>query len=909
MILCSTPRLARNLQLIHQRRQREQGQQQWQPLPVMTLAQWLQGLISEAMLCGDIRTEHVPPAELSSMQEIVLWEQAIAESMQTHDASALFDTSGLAAAAQEANRLVLEWNLSLPSESNGDEVTEETRHFLQWRQRFQSLCKVSNMLEPVRYFTWQVECIEAGAGQMPAEIQLAGFDRINPLLQRLIVAVRQRGIEVREYALTHQAEPELQHLTLDDQDAECRAAVRWASDYLKLQPEARIAIVVPELSALRNKLAALLDEAFHPQVVTAALAETSRVYDFSLGMPLARQPIIAVALDLLYLVTAQRAVSQLEFSRLLLSPYWSSSVSEADARAQLDARMRQELPLSCKPARLLHYLRQMVQGQHRLGVSVLHQHMQGLFSAFEGQPSRQLPSMWARVFRQGLLAAGWPGERSISSYEYQARQSLDKAIESLAAFDSLLGKVNCQQALQRLTQLAQAQIFQVESKTLPALQVLGMLEASAEPLHAVWVMGMNDHVWPPIARTNALIPASLQRQAGTPNASNEVQTAYAQAIHQRLLRSGRQVIFSSARRDGERELRISPLMKDIPASVVEMPQLQTLAEQLAAGANNTLEWLEDATAPAVQPGEHVAGGTGLLRAQAICPAWAFYQYRLHARALREPVDGLDVMERGSLVHAVLARFWEGRGSDSLQEMMPVELEDAVRDACISVLAAFNQAHDEVFSEIFIKLEQERLQKLVLTWLRDIEMQRPQGFTVTACELEQDVEIDGIAIKLIVDRIDTLDDGGLAVMDYKTGRALDFRNWAQVRMTEPQLPIYAAFVLQDVEVAAVCFARVRLAEHGFAGIAADDGLLQGVAGLNDKKARKIFTEDDFPDWPALVAHWRGAIHAIAAELKAGVAAVRFEDEKQLEYCEVLPLLRLPERQLQYERSEGAAHEGA
>ncbi len=34
--------------------------------------------------------------------------------------------------------------------------------------------------------------------------------------------------------------------------------------------------------------------------------------------------------------------------------------------------------------------------------------------------------------------------------------------------------------------------------------------------------------------------------------------------------------------------------------------------------------------------------------------------------------------------------------------------------------------------------------------------------------------------------------------------------------------------------------------------------------------------------------------MAGEVKSGVAAVCYADEKDLQYCEVLPLLRLPER---------------
>jgi exodeoxyribonuclease-5 len=51
---------------------------------------------------------------------------------------------------------------------------------------------------------------------------------------------------------------------------------------------------------------------------------------------------------------------------------------------------------------------------------------------------------------------------------------------------------------------------------------------------------------------------------------------------------------------------------------------------------------------------------------------------------------------------------------------------------------------------------------------------------------------------------------------------------------------------------------------------------------------------------LLTHWKTAIESIAQELRSGEAAVRFSDEAELAYCEVTPLLRLPERKLQFER---------
>jgi len=58
---------------------------------------------------------------------------------------------------------------------------------------------------------------------------------------------------------------------------------------------------------------------------------------------------------------------------------------------------------------------------------------------------------------------------------------------------------------------------------------------------------------------------------------------------------------------------------------------------------------------------------------------------------------------------------------------------------------------------------------------------------------------------------------------------------------------------------------------------------------------------------VLAHWRTQITQTAQALKAGAAAVVFESEQDLAYCDVLPLLRLPERQLQFEQQQagGAA----
>jgi exodeoxyribonuclease-5 len=85
------------------------------------------------------------------------------------------------------------------------------------------------------------------------------------------------------------------------------------------------------------------------------------------------------------------------------------------------------------------------------------------------------------------------------------------------------------------------------------------------------------------------------------------------------------------------------------------------------------------------------------------------------------------------------------------------------------------------------------------------------------------------------------------------------------------------------------------------VAAEDDIVPGIKAFNHEK-NTLFDRERFPDWPSVLSHWRTQITRTAQALKAGDAAVVFESEQDLGYCDVLPLLRLPERQLQFEHQQ-------
>lgn len=890
LILTPSARLARSLQLQHAQKNAALGHTSWRTLNVKTLVQWLDETMSTALLTGEIDVQAAPEKNLTAVEERLLWQEVIAKHLRTQAFSQLFDLSGLADVCVEANRYAVAWRLPL---HQAQHLSSETKFFLEWQQLFQARCRALNVLENVRYLDWQIACLDNNIQTLPSTIYFAGFDQTAPQEARLRELLQQKNCQVETLAIGQDLASDISKVELAEQNDELRSAVAWAKYALDQNPHARLAIVVPQLAELRNRLADLLDDVLDPTSVRPSRAEVARIYNFSLGLPLAEQPLINIALQLLALFSQHR-ITQTELSAALLSPNWSADQTEADDRARLEAAMREHLALNTSWASVMRFLQKQ---SALLRIEKLSQHCEAALTFMQMQPRKQLPSAWAICFANLLQHLQWLGERAETSHAYQARLAWEKVLQQFARLDFLGQSHTAISATALLRKICAEQVFQPETEGESSIQLMGMLEALSAPVDALWVMGMNDTVWPPPARPNPLLPAQMQRAAKVSNADSGVQTEFALTIHQRLLKSAKKIIFSYSLNEGEKVLRASPLMQDIPLCSDEILAADTLAETLAEQSNEALAFLKDAVAPVVAEGEHVRGGTGLMRAQAICPAWAFYQFRLGAKKLRSPQNGLDAAQRGQLVHLGLEQFWRQeqnyRHFADLNRMTETELQLAVTVATKSALEVFTSQQKENFSEGLLQLEATRLESLLSGWLQ-FERERAEFFTMHACEAEKKVNIHGIKVTLKIDRVHRLENGGLVLVDYKTGQLPAMKSWGEDRITEPQLPIYALYFADDGEhVAGIQFGKIKMADNDFSG-------LLEAQFIEDIEKRKPDWIREFSDWAALKQHWKQAIEHIVKEIQSGEAAVVFKHVNDLTYCDVLPLLRVPERQLQFER---------
>lgn len=878
LVLCASSRLAAELRRAHGEAQRKEGRSSWQALHGGTPAQWLDHLTSAALLRGEIPPASVPGAFLTWPQERALWEQAVAR--EGGAAAELFDRDGMALAAMEADSLQHAWRLEIPAAL----ATEESRALQRWQAALGAACAEGGWRTAREALAWRIDCVARGLSGLPQRVALAGFTAPDPVLARLLLVLEARGIELFTLDFSHAGAGRPAAVALADAASECRAAAQWARDWLARAPQARLRIAVADLPARQHLLARALDAALHPAAVGTGWAGSERDWAFAAGTPLAEAPGAALALELLGLFARPQRVSLAAFGAALCGAGWSADLTEADGRARLDARLRELLPPECSLERIVRAVARLADD---CAVPQLAAQLVAVVEVVRGVPRRQAPGAWGAYFAQLLELLRWPGERAPLAVEAEAAEVLRQLLAGLATLDAVSGRIDVAAALRLTLRLARDTGFAPRRQRPARVAVSNLVDALGGPVDGLWLMGLNEGVWPPLPRPNPLLPADLLRRIGVPTARADMLAVQAVRLQSLLGASAGEVLCSYATAEGERALRPSPLLADVPRrECVLLPGADAVAP---------LQAVDDAQAPPVAAAERVSGGTWLLQAQAVCPAWGFYRYRLGAKALETPRFGLDVRARGSLLHSALEAFWQGRRQADLLALDAAARAAALAAAVAHALAVFEREAAEPLPPRLAALEGERLTHLLDTWLA-VEAERVP-FAVLACEAEHKLDIEGLPVRVVIDRIDELDDGRLVIVDYKSGRSASAESWADVRIGEPQLPIYAALAFPDRAVAAVVLARVVSDAPAFVGLAEEGGLLPEVKPLDDLRRR--YTATDFPDWAALRRLWAERIRALAREVRDGEAAVRFARESDLDHCEVRPLLRVAERRRQWE----------
>ncbi|ABA57496.1 DNA helicase/exodeoxyribonuclease V, subunit B [Nitrosococcus oceani ATCC 19707] len=873
LLLTINNRLARELQHRYDRVQQVKGLTVWETPQILPWSVWLQRCYDYQTLTLT-ETDNSSPALLSPLQEQSLWERVIYDSPYS---GALLQVPATVRTAQEAWRLWHAWRLPLAGQSLF--LTEDTQAFLEWAQVFEDYCRVDHWLDNARLPDAVGGMLESGQIPLPGTVILAGFDEYTPQQQELLAVLERQGVLLQVFA-NQGGSQQTRRVALADTIEEITVAARWARHRLEHSPGEKIGVIVPELEFLRVQVARIFDDILHPEAVLPGRGRIERAYNLSLAQPLADNPLVHTALLILELSKGE--LSMVEMGAFLRSPFVGAAEQEFSHRALLDAYLRKtrEERVSLERLWKAAITAREEDANHRC--PALGERLQQFKVEVDSLPARQPPSGWAQSFTCWLQLLGWPGERPLDSEEYQAVSAWHKSIQSFSSLDRVVPSLKKNVAIGKFRHLLVETLFQPENPIVP-VQVMGVLEAAGEQFDAAWMLGLHDGIWPTAPRPNPLLPIELQRHYRLPHASAERELAYTRVVTERLLASAPVVIVSHPRREGDRDLRPSPLIAELASVLPERLQLASVESYVnEIQQTGRMETLVDAQGPPLEAGAQVGGGTGLLKAQAACPFRAFAEYRLGAKGLEEPSVGLESLDQGILIHVALQYLWEKlQNQHTLLSCSAEELHGLIAEAAKQAIATQTAVRPRIFTERFTAIEQERLEQLLLEWL-ERDKQRPP-FAVLHQERSQPLNLGGLSLDTRADRIDQLESGERVIVDYKTGRS-NPRHWFGERPEEPQLPLYC--IAHEAPLAAVLFAQVRRGEMKYLGVTKEEGSMPEVA---------VFTRvaGGLDSWEELLARWFQVLHALAVEVVEGYAAVAPRDANSCDYCALPGLCRIKE----------------
>lgn len=861
-VLTASRRLTHALRIAYATHAQAQGLKAWRTPAVMPWTVWLRQQWLEARANpSSARSLRL----LSPTQARLLWEQIV-----TADplAQTLLNPAAAARVAQRSWRRMHEYLIDL--ERLGAADTLEAQSLLGWSREFIGRCDTLGVLDEARlpHWAWDTHF-------MPdASLAFAGFDSHPPALQRLIERWQTAGA-IRPVAAAPPARS-IRVVALQDREAEVLAAARWA----RAQAEAGsdgVAVILADLPARHEEVRRAFETVFTPAARSIDTDAGDAPFIIAAPGALSQFPLVAAALALLRLV--QGSADSLLAGTLLRSPFLRGAEAERDARALADARLREE-------QRERWDLFELERWAGLTACTQLELALRDAARLARELPRHAPPSVWSERLHALLRAVGWPGERTLSSVEQQTAVKFQAALAELGSLDAVASALTIVQALRELQRIALDTPFEPETPV-AAVTIIDPVTSAGMIFDAVWIAGLDATRLPTPVNPDPLIPLSLQRAAGLPESNAESHFAHSRVRLQRLLSSAQDVTLSWPQTEGDAELQMSPLLRELP--VAEPPPLSSDADWQHAifAARPSLEVCADDRAPELQ--ERVArGGARTLELQSLCAFRAQAEVRLRAQPLKRVASGMEPADRGNLIHRVLASIWTELGDQSGLLARPrAVLETRVRELAIQhagrVLPAATRPRIRLSS-----LAVEHVTQQVLALL-DIDRQRPT-FAVHRVESDELYTIGGLQLRLKLDRIDRLAAGWL-VVDYKSGRDNEPKDWIDrvpERPRKPQLPLYA--LAHREALAGVAFGVLAPGTVEYRGLSNGTPIGPGVDAYADA-ARYWY--DAPADWDGLLQRWERSLTSLAERYVAGDAPVD-PLPQACTYCHLSTFCRIHER---------------
>jgi ATP-dependent helicase/nuclease subunit B len=857
---------AHALRLAHAAAQLAQGKRVWTSPDALPLEGWLIREL-ERYATGSAEGRRVPRL-LSAAEEWLLWRQCTADAAGDLD---LVNRASLAESLRRASDLAAE--LGIEPEAGRAGAETEAGLLAAVQRALMRRCS-SLGAAPVAAALSSLPCVGDGRA-----VVFAGFLQPSRRLQSIINGRLRHGFEASCAAAGEPAAggpPKV--VSPADEREELDRIAEWCQQRLSARADARLLIQLPGSAGRRERLAALIRHAVDPRGEALALLGVEG------GQPLARSSMVAHALAALALLAGEAAgiESLLEWLR---APWWAEP--DAPGRARLDLWLRECGRLQLDFVSLLGVLRSApaaVAAPARLLMARLEQAAGPVARVGSGTPRE-----WSERFRSALLEGlGWPGAGTRGSEEQQTLARFHELLDELGQLSTAARSLTADVAVQWLTEMASRTPYRPSDDD-AAVTISPTYADPVVQYDGLWVAGLTAESLPQPIAPDPFLPLAAQIAAGWTAATAAGRLHEARALIAGWRAAAAEVVLSAPVRAEDIELLPSPLLEEwrtVPrVAAKKRAPIWLPARRHRPGL--LTEWQDDA---GLEWGSELPlpSGTRSLELQNQCPFRAYAELRLGSLELGVPEPGIAPDARGQLLHAALQRLWDRLGdSRALTSLSPEALGELIAASVAGAAAALTPAGEDSIVRPALARECRRIARLAARLL-EIERQRAP-FRVRQTEYASRLRLGGQELRLRIDRLDALESGGTAILDYKSGRRIG-ADWYGERPSHPQLLAYLAAVGQDV--VAMATVNVTAREVRFDGIAATGDLLPKVAAVRAPEGQP---QDA---WPLRVREWRSLVERLAAAFAAGQAAV---DPKPgaCDFCHVASVCRVGDTRITVE----------
>ena len=818
---------------------------------------------------------YMPYRILNGIEEKLLWESSIKEYKKS-----FFDLSNienLSETAIQANRLIDQFNIG-ENTLKSEERSEEHTFFNAWRLIFKKYCSDKNVITFNNLLKITEEHIRNRDISIEHPLHFVNFEFIAPIEESFIEACKTQ-VDI-EFFKTSQTTPYIESRVFLNEEHECMQIVEWCKT--QIENNKKILIVTPQLDQIIDRLTSMLDKIFHPETFTPSLSQEKRIYQFSLNTPLFHLSMVYLNFKLIEL--AARGTSKInELKNILSHSGWSES---------------KEL---CRRYRLINYLERKRRGNISIKdliemseliedlndeIPYLKTHLNQIYASHHEWRIKRSPSGWIKAFDMYLKNIQSSLLNPKDAFEESIYEVWNKTSETIASLDNLMGEISIQEMLDVLQYYLKKTTHQHQHQGNFKIDILGFHESVYEKYDATWIMNLNEHHWPIPHQYNPFIPIKIQHDRHI--STHEKRHLNASKILDKFIHTSPFVTLSYAKKMGEEEIFPSPtLYSFVSSKLLEDTNFKYKKNKLN---HEFIEYIEDNTSNKIEVQKTVKSGIKLLEAQSICPAWAFYEFRLGAKQIEdEDEENLTTRLRGNLFHKTLEEFWtEYKSSSLVSALNEKELSKKIQEITHKNISIEKKNYPRILSEFF-NIEEMRLISYLEKWIHH-ELKRGD-FEVKETEKNIPIHLGCLNFNIKIDRIDEVNQNNI-VIDYKSGTTKTLNEWFLNAYGELQMPFYALFA-SNKPIDAIAIGLINAAKPQWIGIGRDKDLLQGI---------KDSTATQYQSWDDLIGFWRCRIDDAIKSYESGNAAVKFTREKDIAYCQVKPILRLPERILQFEQNK-------